>query len=255
MLVEAMTMAAFQEAARDALGAILPVGATEEHGPHLPLGTDTIHAYELARLAGEREPVLVMPPIWYGLCRSTSQHPGTVTVRGATLRLLVQDVITSLYGHGLRSFVVLSGHAGTTHMASLVDGCEELLSSLPEARLAVVSVLDLVSVPGPHVETSGDSHAGEIETSLMLHLRPMWVHGTAPEEYPTFPRHIIVRDKRACWPGGVWGDPAKASAEKGREIMEEEVERLLDLLHRLNGAERSQGAQGQSEKRDEESSP
>ena len=237
MLLEAMTMPAFEQAVKEVKGVIIPVGSTEEHGRHLPLGTDTIHAYELAAKAGERMPLLVAPPIWYGLCRSSSQHPGTITIRSATLKALVKDVITSLYEQGLRRFLLLSGHAGGTHISTLVDGCEELMPHLPEASFAVASVLDLVAVPGPNVETEGDSHAGEMETSLMQHLRPDWVHGTAPEEYPRFPKNIIVRNKRHYWPGGVWGDPSKASPEKGAAIMEEEVERLLALFHELEGLE------------------
>ncbi len=233
MLIEQMTMPAFKEAVQAAKGVILPVGSTEEHGPHLPLGTDTIHAYELAKAVSERYPVLVAPPIWYGLCRSTSQHPGTVTISAESLKSLIQDVIASLYSHGLRHFLILSGHAGTTHMAAIVDACEQMLERLEGAGFAVLSVLDLVSRPGPNVETARDSHAGEMETSLMQLLRPAWVDGTAEEEYPSFPRHIIVRDKLRYWPGGVWGDPAKASPAKGKRILEEETENLISVMERL----------------------
>ena len=83
------------------------------------------------------------------------------------------------------------------------------------------------------LETPGDSHAGEVETSVMLHLHPQWVQGTAPEEYPTFPKHILVRNKRAFWPGGVWGNPATASSEKGRLLLERATQVLVDLVVKL----------------------
>ncbi|MEJ5364183.1 MAG: creatininase family protein, partial [Desulfosoma sp.] len=79
-----------------------------------------------------------------------------------------------------------------------------------------------------------DSHAGEVETSLMLHLHPHWVCGTAEEAYPTFPEHILVRNKRAFWPTGVWGNPQAASAEKGRRLMEASISALVTLIERLS---------------------
>jgi creatinine amidohydrolase len=72
-----------------------------------------------------------------------------------------------------------------------------------------------------------------VETSLALFLWPEMVNGTAPEEYPTFPRFRLVRNKRDHWPGGVWGDPSKASAEKGRRIMEVEARALVEVLKDL----------------------
>lgn len=85
----------------------------------------------------------------------------------------------------------------------------------------MLTVLDLGTEAWQDIlETPGDSHAGEVETSVMLHLHPQWLQGTAPEEYPSFPKHILVRNKRAFWPGGVWGNPATASSEKGRLLLE-----------------------------------
>ncbi|RPH83777.1 MAG: creatininase family protein, partial [Desulfobacteraceae bacterium] len=75
MLIEAMTMTEFHQRLRTSRTVLLPVGSVEEHGNHLPLGTDTIHALEVCRLAGERTGAFVAPPVYYGVCRSTSQHP------------------------------------------------------------------------------------------------------------------------------------------------------------------------------------
>jgi creatinine amidohydrolase len=72
---------------------ILPVGSVEEHGPHLPLGTDTFHALEVARRIAEARPVLVAPPLYYGLCRSTREHPGTVSRQA---RSILGEWITTL---------------------------------------------------------------------------------------------------------------------------------------------------------------
>ena len=239
MLLEHITMAEFQEGLSKTRSIIVPFGSVEEHGAHLPLGTDTMHAYALARKVAELRPVFVAPPVWYGLCRSTSCHPGTVSIKGATVRLLAVDLCASLYRQGIRNFVLLSGHAGGTHMAAIVDAGEEVLERFPESNVAAMSVLDLVSRPefDALVECKGDSHAGEVETSLVEYLRPQDVKGTSPEEYPRFPRSILVRDKMRYWPGGVWGDPSKASGLKGKQILELEARVLAEIIEELESLE------------------
>jgi creatinine amidohydrolase len=234
MLLEEITMPAFIEGLSKTRTVIVPFGSVEEHGAHLPLGTDTVHVYELARETCSIRPIFIAPPVWYGLCKSTSGHPGTITISGQTVRLLAIEIVTSLYQQGLRNFILISGHAGGTHMSALVDAGEEILRSLKEARVAVLTVLDLVaSIADGLVETENDSHAGEVETSLMEFLRPGQIAGTSPKEYPALPKHILVRNKRAFWPGGVWGDPAKSSRGKGETILKKEAKLLAELAYRL----------------------
>lgn len=233
-LLENVTMKAFDEERRSCRTVLLPCGSLEEHGIHLPLGTDTFHAVALGRAVAEKIPVWVAPPLFYGLCRSSSQHPGTVGIRGATLHALVRDVIHSLYDQGMRQVILLSGHAGGTHMSTLIDAGEQLLEELPDIKIAVLSVLDLGKKAWKGVlETPGDSHAGEMETAIMLHLYPEWVKGTAPEEYPSFPDHILVRRKRAFWQGGVWGNPQAANAEKGKIFLERSADALVEVIKRM----------------------
>lgn len=234
MLLETLSMSQFSQGLERTRTIIVPYGSLEEHGPHLPLSTDTVHAYELAKAASLHRPLFVAPPLNYGLCRSTGEHPGTVSIGGETLRRLTIDIITSLYRQGLRNFLLMSGHAGGTHMAYLTDAGEELLHSCPESKIAVFSVLDfLVNLPPGLLETSGDSHAGELETSVMLHLYPHWVNGSASEDYPEFPRPLLVRNKRKFWNSGIWGDPSKASGIKGRQFFEAFVGELLNLVEKI----------------------
>ncbi len=231
---ENMRMPAFAAWREKHRTVILPVGSVEEHGPHLPLGTDTFHAMEVARRIAELSPVLVAPPLYYGLCRSTREHPGTVSISGDTLRALVADLGWEFHRQGFENFVIMSGHAGGTHMAALVEAGETLLTELPGLKVAVVNLLDLlrdgVAARPELVKTKGDSHAGEVETALMLAARPDLVEGSAPAEWPTFPKYLLVRDKRRYWPGGVWGDPAPATAEQGEAILRAEAERLVLTL-------------------------
>lgn len=237
MLLSQLTMPEFEAALAQTTTVIVPYGSVEEHGPHLPLGTDTLHALEVAEGAARHYPMFVAPPVYYGLCRSTSDHPGTVSISGNTLKLLTLDLGRELYRQGCRRLVFLTGHAGGTHVAAIVEAGEQLLRELPEVRVAVVNILELLreslkETPGL-VTTAGDGHAGEVETAIMLAAHPHLVKGRAPAQWPDFPKFILVRDKRRFWPGGVWGDPGAATAEKGKKILQGEIKFLLDLVKTL----------------------
>jgi len=150
---------------------------------------------------------------------------------------MVRDIVRSLHLQGLRSFVIFSGHAGVIHMAALNELGEELLDEFQEISIAVLCGTDLFLDKGELVETEGDSHAGEVETSMMLLIRPELVKGRAPREYPAFPRPILVRDKRKYWPGGVWGDPSKASRDKGGKMVDLAVDEVIGLIKKLESHE------------------
>jgi creatinine amidohydrolase len=234
MIMEEMTMTEFEEGLKLTRTVFIPFGSLEEHGPHLPLSTDTIHAYEVGKKAAESVPMFVAPPVHYGNCRSTNCHPGTVSISTSTLKGLLKDIVGSLRNHGIRNFLVLTGHAGGAHRMALQDAGEELIASFQDIRMAVVTGYDLAYHEGKDIiETPGDSHAGEVETSMILHSHPHLVKGTADREFPDFPPGLLVRKKRKYWSGGVWGDPSKASAEKGRLIEELLVNKVVELVRRL----------------------
>lgn len=235
--LEDVNMRFFQEWRQTRRTVIIPVGSVEEHGPHLPLGTDTFHALEVARRLGKLRQVLIAPPLFYGLCRSTREHPGTISISGDTLRALMLDLGREFFRQGLTNLVYISGHAGGTHLAAILEAGELLMAQLPEVNVAVVNLLDLlreVLMAQPNLlHTSGDSHAGEVETAIMLAAYPHLVQGSAPAEWPGFPKYLLVRDKTRYWPGGVWGDPAAASADQGEKILQAEAERLAKLIDLL----------------------
>lgn len=236
MLIEELTMPRFVDGLQTTRTVVIPFGATEEHGPHLPLGTDTFQAADVCRRLAERRPLFVAPAIPYGVCRSTGSHPGTISLTTETLRALVFDLVRAFYRQGFRRIVLLSGHAGGTHNAAILDAGERLLEELPGVRIAVATEYALACEAGKGlIETPGDCHAGEIETSRMLATRPHLVNGTAPAERSSFPEFILVRDKCRYWPGGVGGDPGKASVEKGQRLETLVVEALGRLVDRLEG--------------------
>ena len=234
MLIDRITMNEFSLALEKTKTIILPIGSIEAHGPHLPLGTDTIQAFDTSLRTSKVIDVFVAPPIYYGVCRSTKNHAGTISISGDTLRSLLWDLISSFRSQGLKNFVILSGHAGGTHMAALQEVGERLIEEFSDIQIAVVSELDLLTTEDLSIiETKGDSHAGEMETSRIQYLIPELVKGMAPEEYPRFPKSILVRDKERYWKGVVWGNPEKASIEKGKILTETMVNRLKVLIERI----------------------
>lgn len=230
MRLETITMPDFSRA-RDYI-VLIPFGSIEEHGPHLPLGTDAIIAYEISLAASEGKDIIVSPPIYYGICRSTKEHPGTITISGDALRSFARNIVLGFLRHGFKRFILFSGHAGGTHMASLVEVGEGLLEHPEIDYIAVVSIFDLIGEDIP-IETKNDGHAGELETSLMLYLHPDWVKGSAPPDYPRFPKPILVKEKLKYWKSGIWGDPTKASKEKGERLFLYLVEKFREIIEKV----------------------
>ncbi len=236
MIIAEMTMPEFEAGLEKTKTVIIPVGSTEEHGNHLPLGTDTMQVYEVCKMAGEIMPLFVTPPLSFGFCRSTHGFPGTVGISHDCLRLYIHDVVHSLYENGLRNFIIISGHAGGTHMSALQEIAEQLLFNLEDAKFMVLNDFHLAYEEGFEAgiwETEGDSHAGEVETSRMMDLFPELVKGNGEPEYPSFPSPIMVRNKRKFWPGGVWGDPTRASKEKGNKVNALIAKRLVRMAKDL----------------------
>lgn len=234
MIIADMTMPEFEAGLNLCRSVVIPFGSVEQHGLHLPLGTDTLEAADVAQQAAGLIPLFVAPAVAYGNCCSTACHPGTISVSVGTVRSLFLDIGTSLVTQGFRDIIALTGHAGNAHRIALREAGEELLQRFDHIQVAVVSEFDLAGEEGRDIiETPWDSHAGEIETSRILYRYPHLVKGTSPAEKPVFPLGILVRDKRSYWPGGVWGDPAKATADKGRQLEDLLARKLADLVIRM----------------------
>lgn len=234
MILENITMTEFKERLRKTKTIIFPFGTVEEHGGHLPLNTDTLIAYEALKRVVKKRKVFLAPPVYYGVCTTTNQHPGTISITPETLRRLTFDLVRDAYKKGLRNFILLSGHGGGLHMAALKEVAEVLIDELDGTKIAVVTPYEILSRElSGLAETPNDSHAGEIETSLMLFLAPELVRGRSKEEYPKLPKPFVVKDKMKYWRGGVWGNPKKASKEKGEKAVKLIVKKIVDIIDML----------------------
>jgi creatinine amidohydrolase len=229
---------------------VVPAGAIEQHGPHLPLDTDSFLCTSVAEAAADRArelgPVLVAPTVCYGSSAHHMAFPGTLTLRPETFGQTVAEICTSLARHGLRRQLVVNGHGGNT--ALLAGVVQQLGFDAPVHALAVdywalaKAVIAEVRESGP----GGMAHACEFETSLMLHLRPGSVRRDRiareiPEpRYPSERFDLFEsRGLSAHWKThelsrtGVMGAPDLATEEKGRRLFEACVQGLAALVEEL----------------------
>ncbi len=233
MLLENMTMTEFKKYLKKTKTIIFPFGTVEEHGDHLPLNTDTLIVYEVLKRVVKKKKVFLAPPIYYGVCTSTTQHPGTIGITPETLRRITLDVVRDAYKKGLRNFFLITGHGGGLHSSALREAAEVLIEDLKGIKMAVICPYEVFHEElSGLAETPNDSHAGEIETSLVLALAPELVKGCSKEDYPKLPKPFVVRDKLKYWRSGVWGNPAKASREKGNKAIQLIVDKIADIINK-----------------------
>jgi creatinine amidohydrolase/Fe(II)-dependent formamide hydrolase-like protein len=226
--------------------ALLPVGATEQHGPHLPLETDAFDADYLARQVAAQcsDPKpLVLPLISYGVSYHHEDFPGTLSVSPDTLSRLVYDVGMSAVKHGITKLVVINGHAGNTpalkFAAQMVNRDAHVFTCVESGETSDTDILAVT-------ETPNDVHAGEVETSTSLATRPHLVKMSEVEKFvPEFSsRFLDFSSKRSVeWyartakisASGVLGDPTRASREKGEKIWSIMIRNLVEFVEDLKG--------------------
>jgi creatinine amidohydrolase len=233
-LLENITMREFKQYLKKTKTIVFPFGTIEEHGKHLPLNTDSLIIEESLKLVARKRNFFLAPVVYYGVCTTTKDHPGTISISPGTLRSLSFDLVTEAYKKGLRNFVLISGHGGSLHMSAMKETAEVLVERLKGIKIAVLSPYDVLWKELSEIaETPNDSHAGELETSMMLYLAPKLVKGRSPEEYPKIPKPLTVKDKVKYWPGGVWGNPKKASVEKGEKAIKLIIDKIIQLLDQI----------------------
>jgi len=224
--------------------AILPVGAIEQHGPHLPLDTDAYDAQHLAHQVAAActapKPV-VLPLIAYGVSYHHGDFAGTISVSPNTLSAMVHEVGLSAAHNGIKKLVIVNGHGGNTpalnFAAQLINRDTRIFTCVDSGETSDADVLGMT-------ETPNDVHAGEIETSTTLALRPELVQLDKVEALvPKFSSHYLdfTSKRGVTWhartarisPSGVLGDPTKATREKGERMWAVMIRNLVELVEHL----------------------
>ena len=230
---------------------MLPLGALEQHGPHLPMGTDQaiidgVVAAVLPKLPDEL-PVLFLPTLAYGKSNEHARFPGTVTLSAATLMQLWMEIGANVARAGVRKLLLFNAHGGQMNAMDIV------VRDLREQHglMAVSAHWYMLGLPpgmfGAH-ELEHGIHAGELETSLLLALKPGDVHmdkaksfGSLTETLARENRFLsIARTGKLGWqaqdlnPEGACGDATRASAEKGRAVLDHVSDRFVELLQEVH---------------------
>lgn len=221
-----------EAAVQQGLLAVLPVGAMEQHGAHLPVLTDTTLAAGVARRIAEGLDALLLPAIAYGDAWTAEGWAGTLSISPTTLRAIVEDIGRGLQRMGVPGLVTINGHFGNREPIALAAralseiGFPVLHLDYPRLEAFAAEVCE--SEPaGP-----GFYHADEVETSMMLALAPGSVRmDRAAPEYPAFPETFGIEPTKlsAFNRSGVFGDPRPASAEKGERLIAAIVQESLRL--------------------------
>mgnify|MGYP006266985549 CR=1 FL=1 len=230
---------------KDGALVIVPTGAIEQHGPHLPVGVDSMLSqawlgYALSRLEAD-DPVWVAPPITYGKSNEHVGFPGTVTIERAALRKLLRVILSQLLDWGFRNIALLNTHGGNTPV--LKTSIREFELEHPECRLGFLS-FEGVDFGLSEQEATYGFHAGEWETSLLLELAPDCCDPEeASCEYPARvddPGKLRPESAPAIYAwvtadlseSGIMGDATAGSAEKGRRFFESGAEGLVQSMRK-----------------------
>jgi creatinine amidohydrolase len=216
--------------------AVLPIGAVEAHGPHLPLGTDNVLAAWLARELAERGGGLLLPLLPYGQVWSLASFPGSVGISNGTIVSLVTEIGRHLHAQGVNKLAIVNGHLGNA--AALKEASRRLYEDVPRLKTFVFfypGTSDVIrrvcESPRPHKDYF---HACEIETSCMLHAAPELVDmGKAIDDVPDIPDTVDMTPTpwETFTSTAVLGKATLADAAKGRAILEQAVSVMLKALN------------------------
>lgn len=250
---ELLTWPEVKEAIEAERVAVLPVGSTEQHGYHLPQDVDTRLATAVAHAAAARNPeqVVVLPSIPYGYTHHVMDFPGTINVEPTTFVRLLLDVTRSLAYHGFKRIVIINGH-GSNHPLVEQAGRQTILQT--DALCMTLSWWNLIAADWNRdirtsVNPGGSAHAGELETSMYMHLNPDGVRrdrivGDLPE-YMRLPggdrwQYVdltggtgpatIVEWTSTYTESGAFGRPQEGTPEKGARVFELAAERFEEML-------------------------
>ena len=259
VLYKELSWEEIQQRVRECNIAILPIGAMEEHGYHLPVGTDNYQIEEMCRRAAKKVAdsvgAVVMPCLRYGSTTSTRCFPGTVNVSPPTLIRFLMAQMEALYRGGFRRFIIANGHGGNSYPRQ-VGGA--FIQEFEDAEIFFTGTFGLglwerVSADPKNVMVG---HAGEIETSLMLALRPDLVdmdRVTDGEMFGEFlSKYAFVMDDdygvgalQNRWQTmaiGARGRPYRGTKEYGEELLSEWVNRFAEMLEHLQQGSSASGS-------------
>ena len=232
-----LNMLEAEKAAKKGKIVIIPCGSVEEHGTHLPLCTDSIQAEYVATNVAKKTDSLVAPALRYGLCNSTRNFPGTITISFDSLRHIIADILDDFIRNGFKKLLIITGHAGGSHMTAIKLAAKDIvtkhMSDKIKPRIMVCSDYDFAFDLKDKDIDDRDSHAGTIETSRVMDIRSDLITGKGEKNFPNIPQFEINPNPEQYFPSGVMGDPTIASKERGQIINNYIIEQIVKLVKEL----------------------
>lgn len=214
--------------------ALLPLGATEQHGAHLPCGTDTFQVSHLADEIARAYPETVwrLPTIPITVSHMHRGSPGTVWLSNETLSAVVKDVVLSLRHEGISKVVILNGHGGNFVVRPII---QDLNRDYDDLRVILLEASLGEKVFG---EPAGSIHSGESETSRMLHIAPELVKMelAVNTDVPYAQTFLLYAPITQLEPSGVWGHAKEGTAEKGRRYHELYIPAAVEAIRKTLAA-------------------
>jgi creatinine amidohydrolase len=210
---------------------VLPIGALEQHGPHLATGTDFISATEIVGRAARKaaKPVLVLPPVPYGLSHYHTQFGATVALRAETLSRALNEICESVRLCGAKTLFIINGHGGNRGICTTTA----LEMSTQDFRVFGISYWDLAPETAKKLfaaDQGSVGHAGQAETSIVAAIRPDLFRPARPIPHEPIGPSLGLTAIQRLGATGVSGDPAAASVELGERFIDEIVDRMADLF-------------------------
>lgn len=210
---------------------ILPIGSVEQHGPHLPIGTDYILAESFAQAIGKEIDCLVLPVQAYSTCYEHRGKMGSFWMKPETLYRVLTDLVTGMRAQGFKRIIILLSHGGIFIAGPVI---RELNSVYPDIEVIKLDLVDfyLSDKAAEHLECKDNLHAGEIESSLMVYLNRDYLRKEKAVDFiPDVPRSYLNNfPLLKVSPSGVWGKPSLASQEKGELLFKSIVQETVDYL-------------------------
>ncbi|MCX8171365.1 MAG: creatininase family protein [Candidatus Bathyarchaeota archaeon] len=239
MLFEHMTSLDLKEASERGLIAILPIGSIEAHGPHMPLGTDSISAFEIAKRAAEKEEAIVLPPLYYAYVLENRHFPGTISLTAKTLLDLLEEICDEVARNGFKKILIVNGHGGNASLLRVfLRECQAKKKDyVVYAIIAPWEIFD--DLASRLSEGRKYGHACEIETSIGLflfgdHIKMDNVKREARLGKTGLPRGIETAFDWQAYAVDLYvGDPRYATREKGELLVERMVEILVDAIRAI----------------------
>jgi creatinine amidohydrolase len=237
-----LTKDEFAAAMQEGRWILLPLGAVEQHGPHLCLGTDLFYAEYVCAAVAEQVRGLVAPALPYGVCRTMRNFPGTVSLTPPTLAAVLGEILAEYVRHGARRIALITGHAEPAQMAAMHEAVLPLVNADPDLSVLTIGPYDFLDPIRRQAGLEGtDGHAGSIETSEMLAVAENIVRTDRIPAVtrPRLSRFLVTANPEREFPTGVRGDTSKVSRELGERALlhcVSEIVRVLQSVER-RGAE------------------